>query len=112
MAKKQRLTKKQQQSIALQRMTHLFHLAEQRALNGDMDLADRYVHLARKLSMKYLVPIPPEFKRMFCKQCYHFLLPGETGRFRLQGGKLVWSCFHCHHLTRMPLHKKPVKNTE
>ena len=111
MVKRRRITKQQQQGIALHRIHRLFHLAQQKALGGDMVLADRYVHLARKISMKYLVPVPAEYKRLFCKHCYHFLLPGVTGRVRLQGGKVVWHCFQCKKYTRMPVHRKPVKNT-
>jgi ribonuclease P protein subunit RPR2 len=110
MGNQRRINKKQQQSIALHRIHRLFHLAERKSLDGDLVLADRYVHLARKLSMKYLVPLPVEYKRLFCKHCYRFLLPGVTGRVRLQGGKVVWHCFHCKHFTRMPVHQKPTKN--
>jgi len=112
MSKRKPRKKKQQQEIALHRIHKLFHLAECKALGGDLVLADRYVHLARKLSMKYLVPLPVEYKRLFCKHCYRFLLPGVTGRVRLQGGKVVWYCFYCKQFTRMPIHPKPVKKTE
>lgn len=109
MGRKKRLNKKQQQQIALQRIHQLFGLAQRKALQGDLQLANRYVHLARKLSMKYLVPIPQEYKRLFCKHCYQFLLPGVTGRTRLHHGKLVWHCQHCGQFTRRPLHQKRQK---
>jgi len=112
MGKKRRLNKKQQQDIASHRIRRLFTLVQRRALDGDLTLADRYVHLARKLSMKYLVPIPPEYKHCFCKHCYRYLLPGVTGRVRLQKGKLVWYCFHCHSFSRMPLHGKTTKKAK
>jgi len=108
---RRRPKKKEQREIASRRITRLFTLAEERALQGDFPLADRYVHLARKISMKYLVPIPKQYKRCFCKHCYHYLLPGATGRVRLQKGKLVWYCFHCHLFSRLPLHNKKTHKT-
>lgn len=111
MGNNKRLHKKEQQRIALQRIRQLFTLAIRKALQGDLKLADRYIHLARKLSMKYLVPIPAEYKRLFCKQCYCFLLAGVTGSTRLHRGKIVWHCCKCGHYTRMPLHGKKPKKT-
>jgi len=92
-----------QKRIALRRMQRLFRLAEEYALCGRMKLADRYVFLARKISMRYLVPIPQEFKRCFCKHCYRYLLPGVSGRVRIQGGKIVVYCLNCNRFTRMPV---------
>lgn len=95
--------KKIHKKIALSRIQKLFQLAEKYALLGRMNLADRYVFLARKISMRYLVPIPKEFKRCFCKHCYRYLLPGVSGRVRLQKGKLVFYCFQCKKYYRIPL---------
>ena len=103
MAKKKTKNKKVYKKIALSRIQRLFKLAEQRALCGQMNLANRYVFLARKISMRYLVPIPKEFKRCFCKHCYCYLLPGVSGRMRIHRGKIVVFCFHCKKYTRMPL---------
>ena len=103
MSKKNAKDKKIRKRIALQRICRLFHLAEEYALCGRMNLSDRYVFLARKISMRYLVPIPKEFKRCFCKHCYSYLLPGISGRIRIHNGRIVVYCFNCHKYTRMPL---------
>ena len=95
--------KKIQKSIALRRINQLFHLAEQKALSNDFILADRYVELARKISMRYLVSIPKEFKRSFCKHCYSYLLPNRNCRVRIKKGKLVIFCLNCNKFIRIPL---------
>ena len=98
--------KKQQKTIALERIHRLFELAENYALKNRMPLADRYVTIARNISMKYLVPIPKEYKRRFCKHCYKYLLPGVNARVRIHKGKIVTSCVRCKNMTRMPLHAR------
>ncbi len=95
--------KKIQSQIALNRINRLFLLAENKALSGNFSIANRYVSIARKLSMKYLVPIPKEFKHRFCKHCYYFLLPYFNSRFRVHRGKLVIYCNNCKKYTRIPL---------
>jgi len=99
--------KKIKKTIAKRRIRYLFLLAEKYALSGRLKLANRYVEIARKISMRYLVPVPKEFKRTFCKHCYSFLLPGVTGRFRLHRSKLIIYCLNCKKFTRIPL-----KNTK
>jgi ribonuclease P protein subunit RPR2 len=103
MSRRNKKDKRVNKKIALYRLSQLFHLAETAALQGRLNLADRYVEIARRLSMRYLVPIPAEFKRCYCKHCYRFLLPGVSGRVRIHRGRLIMSCFGCDHHTRMPL---------
>ena len=104
MAKKRSLKdKKIQSQIALKRIKKLFLMAEKKALYGDFSIANRYVTIARKLSMKYLVPIPKEFKHRFCKHCYYFLLPYFNSRFRVNRGKIIIYCNNCKKYTRIPL---------
>lgn len=102
MSNKRSRNKKLEKSIAKKRICKLFSMAEQRALEGKLNLANRYVQIARKISMKYLVPIPKEYKRKFCKHCYAFLVPGLNSRFRINNSKLVIYCKNCNKLTRIP----------
>lgn len=106
MAKRRSKDKAFQKQIALNRINQLFSLAEEYALAGKMSFANRYVQLARRISMRYLVPIPKEWKRCFCKHCYRYLLSGVSGRVRINKGKLVMYCSHCKRYTRMPLHRQ------
>ena len=102
--------KKIQKTIARRRINQLFSLAEQYALSSRLNLANRYVEIARKISMRYLVPMPREYKRRFCKHCYHYLLPHVNSRVRIHRGKLITYCHHCKKYTRIPL-KNPQKVT-
>lgn len=103
MSRRNKKDKQVNKKIALHRISQLFQLAQSAALHGRMNLADRYTDLARRLSMRYLVAIPLEYKRLYCKNCYRFLLPSVSGRVRIRQGTLVRYCFYCHHHMRMPL---------
>jgi len=110
MSKKRRITKKQQKKIASRRIGKLFIMAEENALTDKLNLANRYVEIARKISMKNLAPIPREYKRRFCKHCYSYLLPNITCRIRINRSKLIVFCHNCRKYTRIPLknnEKKP-----
>jgi len=106
MPQKRGRDKKQQKAIAAHRIEWLFHLAEQAAFEGKLHRADRYVELARKISMRYLVPIPKEFKRRFCTHCYRYLLPGITCRVRISRGMIITYCSQCKSYTRIVLHDR------
>ncbi|MBN2066273.1 MAG: ribonuclease P [Candidatus Thermoplasmatota archaeon] len=100
-------SKKQQQPIARRRIASLFSLAEHHALSHNLSLANRYITLARNLSMRYLVPLPAEYKRRMCKHCYRYLLPHVSCRVRIHRGTLIMYCYACQKYTRIPLkHKK------
>ena len=54
--------------IVNERIKILFEEAEKNS-----DYSNRYVYLARKLSMRYNVKIPKLLKIKFCKNCYNYL---------------------------------------
>ena len=103
MSRRNTKDKKVQKTIANERIDQLFSLAEQYALAGKLNLANRYVKIARNISMRCLVPIPKAYKRRFCKHCYQYLLPNVTCRIRIRRGKLVIYCHGCKKHTRIPL---------
>jgi len=105
MSRKKALDKKMQKIIANGRINKLFILAEENAHSGELDLSNRYVELARKISMRNLAPIPKKYKRRFCKHCYSYLLPNVTCRVRIHGGKIVVYCHNCRKYTRIPFKK-------
>jgi ribonuclease P protein subunit RPR2 len=90
-----------QVSIAKERIQELFRQAEE-VFDEDPKLADRYVELARKISMKIKVRIPSSLKRKFCKHCYCFLKPGKNCRVRTHEGKVVYYCQKCKKYMRFP----------
>jgi ribonuclease P protein subunit RPR2 len=103
MSKRRSKDKQFQKSIAHKRINKLFYMAEQKALSGNLPLANRYVDIARKISMRYLLPMPSEFKRRFCKHCYSYLLPDSNCRVRIHRSKLIIYCNNCKRYTRIPL---------
>jgi len=89
--------------VARERIELLMGQAEKAALSGSMDLADRYVEMARRVGMRYNVRIPRAHRRKFCRRCHGFMLPGSTSRTRLSRGRVVHTCLRCGHVNRRPL---------
>ena len=90
-----------QVKIAKERIEELFKQAEL-AFAKNPNLSDRYVELARKISMRLKVRIPPSLKKRFCKHCYSYLVPGKNCRVRTHEGKVVYSCGNCRKFMRFP----------
>ena len=101
MKRKYKSKPKQQIDIAKSRMEGLFKQAD-KVFGKSPKLADRYVELARKISMKYKIRIPSMLKKRFCKHCHCFLKQGVNCRARLNKGKLVYYCLNCRHYMRFP----------
>lgn len=90
-----------QLKIANERIKELFRQADE-VFDEDESLADRYVEIARKLSMRYKTRMPSELKKRFCKNCYCFLVPGRNCRIRTHEGKVVYYCMKCRNVMRFP----------
>jgi len=88
-----------QQKLALERIRELFNEAE----SADKEYADKYVGLARKISMRLKVPIPKELKRRFCKHCYSFFRQGGNVRVRRTPKGIVYTCLECEKQMRFPI---------
>ena len=104
MAKK-KISKSMQKKIGKERISILFSKAEE-VYNQDPLLSNRYVTLARKISMKLRMRIAPEYKKKFCKHCYSFLMPGKNSRIRINSGKVIILCKECNKFMRIPLLKR------
>jgi len=96
------LTKQEQKKIALDRIKKLFEEAKG-VFSENKALANRYVQLARTISMKAKVKIPSELKRRYCKYCHTYLVPGVNSRVRTREGKVVIACLECKRFVRIPL---------
>ncbi|MEM4259875.1 MAG: ribonuclease P protein component 4 [Candidatus Woesearchaeota archaeon] len=105
MKKKHSKKTDKQLKIAEERIVELFSLAENGFKNNPA-LSNRYITLARKISMKYKVKIPAELKRRFCKYCYSYLFPGINCRVRLNNDKIIYTCFKCKNFIRFPYKKR------
>ena len=99
------IPKIKQKEIAAERIIGLFSQAEE-AFSKSKPLANRYVDLARKISMKVKVRIPPKLKRRFCKHCSSFLMPGINSRIRTRKGKVIIFCSECKRFMRIPIKRK------
>ncbi|MGE0792610.1 MAG: ribonuclease P protein component 4 [Candidatus Woesearchaeota archaeon] len=91
---------------SLQKIKAKEHIAElfkqqQENLLSDLDLAQRYTELIRKISMTFRLRLSREIKRTFCKHCYSVLTP-ENSRTRVQKGKIIKFCKNCKKFTRIP----------
>lgn len=91
--------KKLQKKNALIHILSLF-AKQKEVLISNIELAQRYTDLIRKLSMSFRIKLPREIKRSFCKNCYS-VFPASA-RVRLQNGKVVKYCEKCRNFTRIP----------
>jgi len=87
--------------MAEERIQRLFELAEKAYLQKP-DLADRYVDIARRISMRHRVGIPGDLKKRVCKKCGSYLVPGENCRVRLDGSRILITCLKCGAVKRYP----------
>ncbi len=101
--------KHQQRTIATRRIQQLSRLAEAQAQAGNLEVAQRYIELARGIATRVVVPLPSAVKRQVCKHCGAYLLPGSTSRTRIHRGRIILYCTRCGAYRRHPLHHKPVK---
>jgi ribonuclease P protein subunit RPR2 len=95
-----RRDKGEERRIARERIARLFHLAEAAALRGEAPRADRYALLAKRVGMRYTVPLGQPHRRRLCRGCGAYLLPGRTARVRATGGKVSTTCLRCGRVQR------------
>ncbi|MCS7373743.1 MAG: ribonuclease P [archaeon GB-1867-097] len=91
--------------LARQRINRLFILADS-IFHESPELANRYVQLARLISMRCKVRIPNKWRRRFCHHCGAFLVPGVNCRVRIRNNRMkhiVITCFSCNRQMRYPI---------
>lgn len=74
-----------------------------RMMEKDEKLAQRYVYLVRKVSMKSRVRIPRRWKIFICRGCKKLLIPGLNCRVRIQRRRkphIALTCLMCGHIKR------------
>lgn len=102
------LSKAKIREIALKRIERLFELAIQ-MLSKRPDLSQRYVAIARKISMRTRARIPREKRLLICRHCKRFIFPGVSARIRLQPRRephIVITCLYCGKHMRRPLRRR------
>jgi len=106
--------RRENRKIALERIHLLFKMAT-KTFNLEPALAQSYVNTARKIGMRYKVRIPTEFRRMICRHCKRFILPGKNCTIRIRQSRephLVITCLCCGGHMRIPLKAKVRKIPE
>lgn len=91
--------------IALERIHTLFRLAIE-GIHENPEQAQRYVSIAKRISMTTKVRLPSEYRRQVCGHCKRFILPGVNCRVRIQQRRephLVITCLDCGGHMRFPL---------
>ena len=88
-----------QLAIAKKRIGFMFRQAKE-SFHKDSDLSDKYVKMARRISMKYKIKLQPELKKRFCKNCHKYLMPGVNCRVRIHKHRVIYYCFNCKHYMR------------
>ena len=99
------MVRRDKKEIAKEKVKKLFSQADE-IFEKDKRLANRYIHLGRKIAMKVNLRYPKGLKRKFCKHCYHYLRPGVNCRVRTREKKLVYYCLDCKKYMRFPLRAK------
>ena len=89
--------KEKVKELALEKIIHLFNEAR-----SNPSMADRYVELARKIGMKFNVPIPRELKRKFCRHCNSYFQKSNY-RIRTRNKMIVYTCFKCRKYTKFKI---------
>jgi ribonuclease P protein subunit RPR2 len=93
--------------IAAQRIQMLF-LQARETYHRDPALAQRYVNMARKIAMAAKIRLPTEYRRLVCRHCKSFILPGRNCRVRTKQRRephMVITCLNCGKQMRIPLRK-------
>lgn len=106
--KRRSSTRREIRRIVLERISILFKRARE-VFDSEPELAQRYANLARKIGMRYKVRIPPEFRRMICRHCKGFILPGKNCIVRVRQERephLVTTCLRCGRHMRIPLKRR------
>ena len=90
------------QKIGIARIIFLFN-ESRKAFENDSRLSDKYVRIARRISMKYKIKLPSDLKKKFCKNCHRFLVPGTNSRVRIHKHRIIYYCISCKHYMRHPI---------
>jgi len=108
--KKRLQFRKENKRIALERITILFTMAKE-VFKKDPELAQHYSDLARRIGMRYKVKIPRKFRKLICKHCKSFILPGINCTIRIQQRRephVVITCLICGGRMRIPLRNRGI----
>jgi ribonuclease P protein subunit RPR2 len=87
-------------NISEERINRLFTLAIEYTKNNDYALPIKFVGSALKISTHYKVPVPEQYKHIYCKKCHSILIPPKTAQIRLKNKKIIIKCLNCNTYRR------------
>lgn len=99
------------QDVAGARVERLFRLADE-TFHEEPQLAQRYVNLALRISMRCRVRLTQPQRRAICHKCKTYLQPGVNARIRTRQNRephVAITCLNCGAILRIPL--KPFPET-
>ena len=98
---------KEMVEIAKERTKILLSRAENEAIkNKNIDRANRYVLLAKKIAMRYNIRINKYYRYKLCRVCNTYLGSSTTSRIRFQAHKIIIYCKNCGNIMRIPLNQR------
>jgi ribonuclease P protein subunit RPR2 len=92
---------KDTEQIAQERIDILLKEAAAAVRADRKDRSKRYVDLARKIGMRYNVPLPAQGKRWVCLGCGVFMVPGRNATLRLRPQRTIIRCLDCGKIKRV-----------
>ncbi|NPA38205.1 MAG: ribonuclease P [Candidatus Nanohaloarchaeota archaeon] len=88
--------------IAKLHIEELFEEAEKLANQGELNLAKRYISIARKIAEKFNIRLEREKKLKFCRKCNTYFVAGKTALYRTnpKTKALEVRCLKCGYVRR------------
>lgn len=104
------------QKFARESIKQLFEQAINLSRLHQLDKANKAIKQALRIARKYNIRISnlnKMYKRLFCKKCFHILIPDKTVRIRVDKKRIMYKCLKCGHIKRYPYVKnKKVKRKD
>jgi len=88
--------------IANKRIETLFNNALYNA-RSNPNLSQQQARIAKKISLKFKIPLPYEVRFNFCKKCKKFIVPNVSSRVRLSSSNIKSvniTCNYCRNTYR------------
>ncbi|MHA1310973.1 MAG: ribonuclease P protein component 4 [Candidatus Helarchaeota archaeon] len=93
--------------LALDQIKSYFNEIE-KIKSDNLPLANRYLDICRRISMRCKVRIPRSYKINICNNCKKLLIPGITSRVRIRNNKkthITITCLYCKNQKRFYINK-------
>jgi len=92
---------------AKQKIDYFFEQAENYFLEGNRELANKYVKKARRKAMSVKINLGryKDYKNKFCKYCYSYIKLGVNAKRRIKNKIQLITCLECGKVTRKPFNK-------